>query len=360
MCNLRSTILSVCVILAATAPMQAQPEAVKGVVKLVKHRIADPEDARLTVSTYLLPATWRVEQKFEWFFGDASVPIRYRARFAEPNSAAAIEVFADVAAVHGYGPISNDPATFGAPKETGTRPPEKVLAALKELIRTTRPNVRWRVVQEKASPRAKKASPGVETFAESGTVRIEYELDGQRVEEEFTGKLDVSTMVSVGVVTSYGSIWRMSELVACRAPRGELEKVGRIAGTIRSSALPTLPFFNKLVQVQAILHQVGMDAIHQVGVRAKIFRDANQEISQIIVSQYAETQRRQDRAAEQFSDLMRGLDTYQLSEREAVKLPSGYSSAWINDRGEYLLVERPAYDPNRDLRGNWKQLMKSR
>jgi hypothetical protein len=108
------------------------------------------------------------------------------------------------------------------------------------------------------------------------------------------------------------------------------------------------------------VHQVGMDAIAQVGVRARIFREANQEISRMIVAQYAETQRRHDRAADQFSDLMRGLDTYQISEREAVKLPSGYSSAWVNDRGEYLLVERDAYDPNRDFRGNWKQLSKMR
>ena len=48
---------------------------------------------------------------------------------------------------------------------------------------------------------------------------------------------------------------------------------------------------------------------------------------------------------------MRGVNRYSDGNGE-YQLPSGYSSAWVNANGEYLLSNQGGFDPC----GDWKQL----
>jgi hypothetical protein len=65
-----------------------------------------------------------------------------------------------------------------------------------------------------------------------------------------------------------------------------------------------------------------------------------------------------DRINQQFSDYMRGVDRYSDGESQ-IQLPSGYSSAWVNDKGEYILTDTEGWNPGTEFMGNWKQLEKS-
>jgi hypothetical protein len=73
---------------------------------------------------------------------------------------------------------------------------------------------------------------------------------------------------------------------------------------------------------------------------------------------YKQTQAAADQSNNQFSDYMRGVDRYDNGGDE-VQLPSGYSNAWVNDKGEYLLSSSPGYNPSADFYGNWKELRKN-
>ncbi len=80
-------------------------------------------------------------------------------------------------------------------------------------------------------------------------------------------------------------------------------------------------------------------------------------VSKSISDSYWNTQKSYDRTNQQFSDYLRGVDRYSDGPNN-IQLPSGYSQAWVNEQGEYLLSETQGFNPNQELQGNWKQLDK--
>ena len=55
---------------------------------------------------------------------------------------------------------------------------------------------------------------------------------------------------------------------------------------------------------------------------------------------------------------MRRVERYSDGQSR-VSLPSGYSGAWVNDKGEYLLSNTQGFDPNTQMNGAWKALQKN-
>jgi hypothetical protein len=54
---------------------------------------------------------------------------------------------------------------------------------------------------------------------------------------------------------------------------------------------------------------------------------------------------------------MRGVDKYYdpIAQRP-VELPSGYTNAWVNGQGEYIVTESVNFNPNVEVGGNWQKL----
>ena len=62
---------------------------------------------------------------------------------------------------------------------------------------------------------------------------------------------------------------------------------------------------------------------------------------------YENRQKAEDQTSTQFSQYIRGVETYKNPTTGAtVDLDSNYGHAWVNNRGEYLLSDQAGFDPN--------------
>jgi hypothetical protein len=88
--------------------------------------------------------------------------------------------------------------------------------------------------------------------------------------------------------------------------------------------------------------------------RAAIWRKAQQEINAIHNQAYQQ-QAVNDRLAQQFSQAIRGVETYvDPNTKEKVDLSAGYKQYWTNGQGEYILSNDVNFNPAVALRENWR------
>ena len=94
--------------------------------------------------------------------------------------------------------------------------------------------------------------------------------------------------------------------------------------------------------------------------RAQIWREAGQQMSATMSQSYQNQQAVQDRSAAQFSQTIRGVETFvNPSSGERVELSGGYDNAWVNRRGEYLLSDSPGFNAPIALQEDWTQLRRA-
>lgn len=330
---------------------QNQPPA--DVMKFVKHEVVD-KATNMVASTYLIPEGWTAQDNLYWEYSDATVPIRYKGTFRSGDGRMMIQSYADVRAVWSTGPSG----TSGYP------PPSGLIAGLREVIKAERKGLAFQVTEEKLvsnTPPQQSYVQGqpVTSSSQAGLIRIEFLENGQQYEEEFYGQLDVADMRTPSVMGEMRSvIWSGHTLYSCRAPKGKLQDCRKIALTAKSSARLTLPFYNRLSQVIKMLSDQVYAQIYRAGEVSRIISQTNDQMIENIRSSYEQSQKAYDRVHNQFSDYIRGVDRYSDGQSQ-IQLPSGYSNAWVNDKGEYVLSNTQGYDPNGQLNGSWKVLQRN-
>jgi len=201
--------------------------------------------------------------------------------------------------------------------------------------------------------------------AEAGSIHISYTVNGQPVEEWISTTIDSlvsptinSAAMMRGQMAYTESTYTLSSegFFAARAPLGKFDK--KLAATIIASTRPNPAYQeavgNFLLSMAKIQQKGAMD-------RQKIWHDAQQQISSTINESYRRQQAAQDRAAAQFDQVIRGVETYvNPSTGEKVELTGGYNNAWVNGLGEYILSDSGSFNPNAALKGNWQQLQKGK
>jgi hypothetical protein len=244
----------------------------------------------------------------------------------------------------------------------GQAPPESIIEGLKMVIQQFRNGRSFRITDQKIIPgfdqSGGQSGMASQTHVEKGMVKIEYEKDGAQYEEEFYGSYTVNRVTSQGVVSLETIGWSLSDLFACSAPKGKVDDCKKIALTARNSSKTTLPFYNRLMQVVQLLQNQYYQQIYQAGQISKIISETNDQVSKIITDSYWDAQKTYERTNTQFSDVVRGVDRYNDGNGSQLQLPSGYSQAWMNDRGEYILSNTQGYDPNTNMDGSWKELQR--
>ena len=203
--------------------------------------------------------------------------------------------------------------------------------------------------------------------AEAGRVRAQYQLGNQPVEEWMSATIatiaapsaSTAALMNGGVAMTASNFQVMAyNLIGTWAPRGQLDQNAKLFATMLASMRPNPQY---AAAVGAWLRNIGK--IQQQGAmdRQRIWREAQDYISNSINQTYQENQVVQDRMAEQFGQTIRGVETYiDPRSNEKVELVGGYTSAWSNGKGEYILSDSPNFNPATELQEDWREMARPR
>jgi len=368
---------------ASTAP--GRPSFGQGYYRMKLVKIIDNEGfgPNVEVAHLLLPADWRTEGGVHWVNGQLQCPqnmIQVQFKATAPDGVAGIEI----------GPShtwqwSSDPQMqriiqqqAAAKTACDAGPVLGAIDYLRSIIPRMRPGARILAAEplpaltaakqeEAARDNAMLIKAGVvrAVKAESGSVRIAYTQNGQSVEEWISTTVqtvakptaDSAALMRGQMINSQNYYSMFAEGVfAARAPAGKLDK--KLIATVVASERVNAQY---QAAVSQFLVNMGNTQLKGVMDRQRIWHDAQQQISATIIATYQHQQAVQDRLAEQWSQTIRGVETYvNPSTGTNVELTGGYDSAWVNNRGEYLLSDSPGFNPAVAFQEGWTQLKKAK
>jgi hypothetical protein len=135
-----------------------------------------------------------------------------------------------------------------------------------------------------------------------------------------------------------------SRVFGFRAPAGRLDEQERLFATMVASVQVNPAWDAALNRLALNLAQI---QIQSAAERSRIWSEATAEVSRIRMEAWENQQASQDRIAQAWSQTMRGVETFvEPGEAATVELQSGFDNAWSNGVGEYVLSDRPSFNPN--------------
>jgi len=348
------------------APAMAGPRPATNTAVLIRFKKVSINDRPEMIGgeafNFLVPVDWQVDGGLVWR-AHPTMPAAVAMRVRNPQSLEQLESFPTVAfSWGGYLPVTGFPQGSTYLGNEVQPPVRDAIAYLKERhLPRMRGKVAARILNSEELPklaqaaRAAEPSPplgGPQMVFTGGRVRIEYELDGQAVEEDLYCVLN-----SMALPTGNMTIQIADKLYGLRAPKGQLDQATKLFATMIYSTQINLAWFNKYAQLVQALTQAQMNRIRAAGELSRYISRTSSEISDMMRESYEQRQASQDRINKNWSQYMRGVDEYHdpVSGRP-VELPSGYNNAWVNARGEYLVTEKLTFNPNVELDGNWQKL----
>lgn len=215
----------------------------------------------------------------------------------------------------------------------------------------------WGQAVATASELEQLAMTGVQAGCSAGKVRVEYEVDGQPVEEDFYVAL-VTTVLPGGM----GPLYTQSgeRVHAMRAAKGQLDSATRIMQTMVTSIRQNLQWFSTYNQLCATLREIEMGRIRTAGRISEIISQTSSEIGDMQMESWNRRNASEDRISKAWSQVNRGVEEYYSPiEQRPIELPSGYTDAWVNAAGEYVVSDNANFDPNVELNGSWQRLQRA-
>jgi hypothetical protein len=331
----------------------------------VTYSYTDPESG-IEAFKLLIPEGWKAEGSVTWS-PKVFLPATVNFRFYNPNGKDEFDIIAsqDYIWTDNQLTLSNYPVGstyFG----TTVKEPVNLHTALMDIIipkyRTNISDlkiVKEESVADLANLAKGPATDGVDAKAEGGKIRITYTENGQPMEEEIYGALSQFVVNYPGNSFSaayYINNWYIDYLFSFRAPEGQLDSDAKIFETMLYSMQVNPKWYAKIANVKEELAKMNMDQIKAVGKMGQMIAQAASEMRDDQMRSWEYRQQSQDKISENFSDYIRGVDSYTDSYGQTVKLPSGYDNAWTNSSGEYIVSDSPSYNPNVGSNLNWQQL----
>jgi hypothetical protein len=190
------------------------------------------------------------------------------------------------------------------------------------------------------------------TTVTAGRVRIEYDINGQTVEEDFYCALSVMHMNTVNI-----TYWGADRPLALRAAKGQLDSHSALLMSIAQSETINLNWYNRYSQLLQIMLNVQLQNIQSAGQLSQYISQTSNEIADSVMDAYWARSAIQDQIHSSFIQYIQDSSTYYdpNNDRNFV-FPGYYDNAWVNSLGDYILSDNANYNPNVSLSGNWTQL----
>ncbi len=161
-------------------------------------------------------------------------------------------------------------------------------------------------------------------------------------------------LVNGGTYASYQCRATVKMMLA--APAGQETEAERILGTIVASTRINPEW---QAAVQRVYNNIASVERRETAKRAAIWRQTQNEISEIHQRTWENTQASRDRVFEEWGRALRGVDNWKDPAGESIELSAGYNEAWSKGDGTYILSNDPLFDPNVAFQENWNRLEKS-
>lgn len=221
------------------------------------------------------------------------------------------------------------------------------------------------VVKEEPVPELVKAVgaggqsiPGGEVGADGARVRIEYQEGNRVMEEDVYGVVQSYTIPSQSTMgRTVTTFWSGDYLFSIAAERGTLDSSSGLFRTILGSFKINPAWHNKYAQIVNALIQGNIRQIKRIGEISRMMSRMSDEISEERMRSYQERQQVYDRLADDFCRHIRDVDAYYdpYQDRQ-VELPAGYTQAWTNNLGEYVVSEKEDFNPNVGSNLHWERM----
>jgi hypothetical protein len=337
-------------------------------VKYKTVSFVDSEGIGTKAFSMLIPVDWQSEGSIDWILDNPAMPVAGEFRAWNPDGAEEFTLFPNQAFFWSNNPMIEQTFPPGS-RYFGAlvRSPLGPVDALKEIaLPLFRSGVEdLEVVGEEDLPQVSNffetgtdSSTGVITSAEGGKIRVEYTLNGVAMEDEMyciIQSQDIPVQTFYGVTRNVN--WYMTYVESFRAEKGKLDSEAKLFQTISYFARTDVNWLNKYNQVVNYLIQQQIQQIENLGRLSDIVSQTSNEISDANFEAWEQSQSVKDQLANDFSDSILGIQSYRNPiDGSTVDLPSGYSSAWTNSLGEYVLSDSASYNPNTESNLNWQQL----
>ncbi len=336
-------------------------------VKFKTLQYIDKEGIGIEAFRMLIPSDWKFDGKVYWLLDNPTMPAVSAFKVSNTKGSEELEVFPN----HSYF-WSTNPLTLSLqPKGSRyfgseVRPPVAPLEFIQDiLIPEYRNNVsNLRIIEKQKVPELAQQlvkaqqSPGITFTADAGKIKVEYQRNGIWFEEIFFAVIESMTypIQSIYGITS-NTNWIGDYLFSFKAEKGKLDASTKTFQTMVNSFQLNPQWFNKYNQLVEFLIQNQIQRIQAIGQISRIISQTSNEISDMMMRSYQNRQSAYDRISENFSQMIRGVDSYYNPiEQKNIELPSGYKSAWTNSLGEYILSDDSSFNPNIGSTVNWQKL----
>lgn len=346
-------------------------------------RVMDPEGwgEPVEVLRLLIPSDWKTEGGVRWVtnVGCPSNIIQLRFRATAPDGITGIEFLPMYSWVAADDPQMQEIQQRSAQSGTGCLPGPAVGAVdfLRGMVvPQIRPGARviaaeplqgaTQAVQRSLVPLNQQFAAGgldVRRTGDVGRVRIGLDAAGRAAEEWITATVIVTTSMGLnsaammqGDYNAKSPMYQLTgqDVQVMRAPKGELDARAPLFAQILASVQVNPQYIGAVARFYQAIGQVQN---RENANRARIWREAQQHIEQTRQEVAATRRQSQDRIQEQFGQTLRGVETYtDPRTNERVELSSGWTNAWSNGKGEYIVSDSPQFDPAAEFKEDWRPL----
>jgi hypothetical protein len=318
------------------------------------------------VKTLLIPVNWQTQGGVTWrqtLCGNDLIAENFRA--FSPDGRVVFETLPSYSWQWGYDQVSQATIKMSGCVLAPPRGPQEVL---RDIIARYRPGAFVKAVE--SSPEAARATyeelyqlygyyyraQGITLKTDALKVVIEYGQGGSAFEEWITFSWVEATHPVMGSSSPIFHYF-IKDIAALRAPKGQLQQHGRLFATILASTRNNPVWITALLQLIA---NVSTNASIAAGQRAAIWSNAMNQIGEMRVRTWQQSQETLSRTAVSWSRAFRGVDAYvDPTTNQTIELPTGYRNAWSNGMGGYLLSPNPSFNPNMNpvfKKHNWHEL----
>lgn len=340
----------------------------KGSLRFKTFRYIDQQGIGMEAFSMLIPVDWMFQGGIQWRLDNPAMPAVASFRMTSPAGTEEMEVFPNQMFFWTNNQMLLSMFPIGS-RYLGSevRPMVNINDLFTSILlpRFRADVMDLRVAEVKPLPDlvrqlkgGEPSAPGGAASSEGGKARIQYRKGNRLMEEEIFAVMEAHAFSIPSMMGQIINInWMADYLFSFKAEKGNLDAHAKTFQTMVNSFRLNPQWFNKYSQLTEYLIRAQIQQIQNIGQISRIISQTSNEISDMIMSSYQQRQAVYDRLSTNFSRAIRGVDAYiEPANRSAVELPSGYTRAWTNNLGEYILSDNPNFNPNIGSQQNWQSM----